>query len=554
MVCGSSEASTSSRAAVSSSASSQPMRRNLPSPFLPARFMGSRRRSGAQGRSKECEALVQSVPSVNGIVGSPWIFVAMPSSTVTSIAQVSGQSCGQATWTVLVIASLYVDEFYPMPHRRRGAALQVREAAYVRCRDERRPRRLQRGELARAQLAGNDGLRERIGAGGAAAKMPVVHRCQLVARLCEQRFDVPTHLLPVLQRAGRLERNLAARGTRRDSIERNDFGQVASERRDALRLLRVGRILRKQVAILLHGDAAAARRDYDRLHFTALDVRPPLIDQGAHVVAPFLLVVQMEAQPAATAGAGSFDERDAHAIEHARRCCIDGRGERGLHATGEREHLARVTRRGPCASRASGRRYFGFQRGRKEGPRQATKDERGRKEFAARQAESKSPPLRALQRRAPRFRLHYCTPNVDEASITHARRTGGLAGTAGEAAVEVQPGFLGHRRAFERALHEIDAPARAVEVVAQYLVGGAGRGAEAAMHALAQDRFGLPAFGRVADEIGELGLHRSLYFSHEGDRLVRLACDSGRHRVADPTRAPAMAPAPGGFRGAARQL
>src|SRR3954465_4035043 len=218
----------------------------------------------------------------------------MPSSTVTSIAQVSGQSCGQATWTVLVIASLYVDEFYPMPHRRRGAALQVREAAYVRCRDERRPRRLQRGELARAQLAGNDGLRERIGAGGAAAKMRIVHRRELVARLCEQRFDVPTNLLPVLQRAGRLERNIPARGTRRDSIERNAFGEVASQRRNALRLLRVDGILRQQMAIILHRHAAAACRDDDRLDFAALDARPPRIDQRAHVIAPFLLVVQME--------------------------------------------------------------------------------------------------------------------------------------------------------------------------------------------------------------------------------------------------------------------
>ena len=37
---------------------------------------------------------------------------------------------------------------------------------------------------------------------------------------------------------------------------------------------------------------------------------------------------------------------------------------------------------------------------------------------------------------------------------------------------------------------------------------GAGGGAETAMHALAQDGVGLLTFLRVADEIGEIGLHR----------------------------------------------
>jgi hypothetical protein len=61
--------------------------------------------------------------------------------------------------------------------------------------------------------------------------------------------------------------------------------------------------------------------------------------------------------------------------------------------------------------------------------------------------------------------------------------------------------------AFQHLLDQVDAPARAIELVAQQLVGRAGGGAEAAVHAGAQDRFGLVAFARALDEIGQIGLH-----------------------------------------------
>ncbi|MNC98459.1 hypothetical protein D3C83_164180 [compost metagenome] len=63
------------------------------------------------------------------------------------------------------------------------------------------------------------------------------------------------------------------------------------------------------------------------------------------------------------------------------------------------------------------------------------------------------------------------------------------------------------RCALEHLLDEIDAAARAVELVVEEQVGRAGRGAHAAMRALAQDRIGLSSFGRIADEVGEVGLH-----------------------------------------------
>src|SRR5204863_9268816 len=93
-------------------------------------------------------------------------------------------------------------------------------------------------------------------------------------------------------------------------------------------------------------------------------------------------------------------------------------------------------------------------------------------------------------------------------------------------AVEVELGLRADRRAFERALDEIDASAGTVEVIAEHLIARTGRGAKAAMHALAQDVLGLPAFGGVADEVGEPGLHVPLYFLHEvRDLAARRCCD-----------------------------
>jgi hypothetical protein len=54
---------------------------------------------------------------------------------------------------------------------------------------------------------------------------------------------------------------------------------------------------------------------------------------------------------------------------------------------------------------------------------------------------------------------------------------------------------------------EIDAPARSIELVSEQLIGRAGRGAEAAVRAGAQDALGLLALGRALDEVGEMGLH-----------------------------------------------
>src|SRR6266513_3476664 len=112
-----------------------------------------------------------------------------------------------------------------------------------------------------------------------------------------------------------------------------------------------------------------------------------------------------------------------------------------------------------------------------------------------------------VPRRAPSALLDHRAADVDQPSILHSRRTGGFAGTAGEAAVQVQPRARRYLGALERSLDQVNAAARTVEIIAEHLVSRTGRGAKAAMHAPAQDRVGFCAFRRVADEIGEAGLH-----------------------------------------------
>ena len=59
----------------------------------------------------------------------------------------------------------------------------------------------------------------------------------------------------------------------------------------------------------------------------------------------------------------------------------------------------------------------------------------------------------------------------------------------------------------EHLLHEINASSRPVELIAQELIRRTRGGAETAVHAGAQDRFGLSALRRVLDEIREMRFH-----------------------------------------------
>ena len=73
----------------------------------------------------------------------------------------------------------------------------------------------------------------------------------------------------------------------------------------------------------------------------------------------------------------------------------------------------------------------------------------------------------------------------------------------------MQLGLGGRLGALQHLLDQVDTTARAVELVTEQLVGRAGGGAEAAVHALAQQRFGGPAVGGVLVLGGKVGLHQN---------------------------------------------
>jgi hypothetical protein len=123
------------------------------------------------------------------------------------------------------------------------------------------------------------------------------------------------------------------------------------------------------------------------------------------------------------------------------------------------------------------------------------------------QALAQQPAHGALAGRALHALVHHLAADLDQAAVLHAAGAGALAVAAGQAAVQVGLGGGRHRRALEHLLHQVDAAARAVELVAQQLVGGTGGGAEAAVHALAQDGLGGLTGRRAGEFRGEMGLH-----------------------------------------------
>ena len=169
-----------------------------------------------------------------------------------------------------------------------------------------------------------------------------------------------------------------------------------------------------------------------------------------------------------------------------------------------------MARRRPAPVWRDARRHLAPQAVRQQRPRQLAKAQRGAEEPRARQRMGKERAPRALERPAAGFRFNDGAADVDQPPIAHPRGTGRLAGAAGETAVEVQPRLVGDLLPLERLLHEVNAAARAVVLVAEEQIGRTGRGAEATVHALAQDGVGLASFRRVADEIGQSGLHQGI--------------------------------------------
>jgi hypothetical protein len=209
-------------------------------------------------------------------------------------------------------------------------------------------------------------------------------------------------------------------------------------------------------------------------------------------------------------------ERDAEPVEYARGSRVRCGRERRLHAAFQHQHAAAVDGTRTHARRTHRSRNLLPQPLGQHG----THHLRDPKERIEEGGPAHDPAQHAARERGRRTAAHtgfdYMASDVEQAAVVHARRARGLARPAGETAIEVELRLLRDRLAFQHLLHEIDAPARPVELVAEYLVSRAGRGAEAAVHALAQDRIRFAAFGRVLDEIGEAGLHQKSGYIRPG--------------------------------------
>ncbi|CAM2144652.1 hypothetical protein PT2222_160115 [Paraburkholderia tropica] len=423
------------------------------------------------------------------------------------------------------------DQLNPVRDRNRRAALQVCDTANVGRDDQLRLQRLEPIHLLIAQCVREARLRDRIGARGAAAQVTVHGQTHVEPERAQHVLHAAAQLLAVLQRAGRVVRHgmnaAPPRGREQLVLEwRQDLGQVAREFRNPPRLLRVDGVVAHQVRVFLDRRAAAGGVHHDRLH-ALLDMRPPGVDVRAHVVQGVVGVTHVQTDRAAAARLPGHHGFDAQRVEHARRGHVDVGHHRRLHATGEHQHLAGVFRGRP-GERALAHRHLVAQPSRQQGAHLLGEAHGRRKQHAARQEARQKTPGQTLAQRARHALFGELAADFHEPAVLHARGAGRLATAAGEAAVEVRERAFRDRRAFHHLFHQIDAPARAVEFVAEQLVRRAGRGAEAAMHALAQDRVGFVAVGGVANEVREVRLHRRVMVRSEVGIQAAAIEDAGR--------------------------
>ena len=161
-----------------------------------------------------------------------------------------------------------------------------------------------------------------------------------------------------------------------------------------------------------------------------------------------------------------------------------GRDARRANARRQRQHRRELARRSwECARRrapAAGRSCASS-----SAARNRLREGRMRESSGAQQP---------VGERALVGRLDVGAGMIDEMHVVHARRAGRHAGEAGQAAVDMLDHF-GRRRTvvLQHVLDEIDAPARLIEFVAEQQIGRAGRRAEAAMDAGADDSSRTPA-------------------------------------------------------------
>ena len=237
---------------------------------------------------------------------------------------------------------------------------------------------------------------------------------------------------------------------------------------------------------------------------------------------PRVLVPQVVRECTATAGATRHHHFAAVAGEHAHRRLVDLRRQHALHATREQRH--------PLAPLALGRDDLWPLDPARPVRRTARKPEQGAEPSTEERRQQRRPPCgeerearqtragqhsakqganRTLDERSFPGALDVAARMVDQVHVVDPRRAGRHAGEAGEAAVDVAGDRgVGRRVLLQHVLDQVDAPARAVPLVAKDRVSRAGGEAETAMDAGAEHLVGLRQCRERQLALGELGLHR----------------------------------------------
>ena len=299
------------------------------------------------------------------------------------------------------------------------------------------------------------------------------------------------------------------------------LADIAGKRRHPRSVGGMGPVVLQQMAVVLEHRPAAGCRGDDRVEpaFSGLPRECGCRAPGLGPAARF--VTQVVRERAAAAGTARHHDLAAVAGEHADRRLVDFGREGALHAAHEQRHTLAAPALGgdhlrpldPArpigrAAREAQQRTDAPAEERRQQGRTARSHEREAREARARQYGAEQGAKRALGGRAFPGSLDVAARVIDQVHVIDARRAGRHAREAGEAAVDVT-GHRGVRRRvlLQHVLDQVDAPARAVPLVAEQRIGGAGGEAKPAMDAGAEHLIGLGQRRVRQLALGELGLH-----------------------------------------------
>ena len=395
-----------------------------------------------------------------------------------------------------------------MPHRRATGTVEVCLAADVGSDDDFRLATFQGIELVVAQLLGQLRLGQRVAACRAAAQVRVGHAGEFEAQALEHVFDRTAELLCMLQGAGAVEGH--AHGTFGLQLLKvctaQYFYQVLGQGADPFGLARIARIVAQQVAVILDEGTTAAGGLHDGFG-TGFDGRPPGVDITPGAVEAGFLGVEVVIHRTTATGLAGRRYADAETVEHAGGSGVGVGRQAWLHAAFEHQHAARMALLRTCLGRADFTGQVGFQAVWHQRTQSVTGAQQSLEQRRARHHVTQTAAQQTLAQWARYLLIDEVAADIQQVVVLHAGRAGGFAVAAGQAAIQVGLGAAADFAAFEHLLHQIDAPTRAIQLITHQLIGGAGRIAEAAVHARAQNALGFFGAGQAFGLFAQVGLH-----------------------------------------------